>query len=472
MSTLVLSTSQRVANFTHALVVALVNLELYSSQSQHLKDNLHDLHVELAGLFASGCVDPLDIHIQGGTLLHEGHVILSSTLQGGKLLRLCKERRIQRLRFSSHAESREILGLLQLLSTPEKGADSTDNDFYRQLSQHGIRNIAVGLQQEATPALSSSSTSIDPAIPQYQALADCLHDSHVAAHRGQELAMDRATGLVETTLGFMEKEPSGLLALANYDDIDSFTVGHSVRVALLTMQVAQAAGANRPQLVQVGTAALLHDIGKSKIPQEILFKRGPLDTEEREIMARHARLGGEVLLQQTQLDPTAIGAAFCHHMTPHGGGYPSPAIPFEPSGISKLVRVCDVFEALTSVRPYKQALNPLAAYTVMFRQEDSFDPKWLRFFVQTLGIYPQGTRLNLHSGATAVVTAKGQQLDRPTVRTLTNAQGQTLALAEQEEFVLEHGACQPPAPEEDSDLHGPTSCCGKDLLEGHDKEKE
>ena len=258
-----------------------------------------------------------------------------------------------------------------------------------------------------------------------------LQDTHVAAFRGEGLEIERAEGLVEKAVEQMVAEPSRLLALATYDEIDSFTVGHSVRVALLALQVAEAANISRKDLVRVGTAALLHDIGKSRIPQEVLFKRGPLTLEERDIMAQHPRLGGEILLEQEHLDPTAIGAAFCHHMVPGRGSYPTPALPFEPSGVSKLVRVCDVFEALTAVRPYKRALQPVEAYVVMRRMTGGFDPKWRRFFIQVLGVHPPGTSVTLNTGARGLVVATGQTPDTPEVRIVTDAQGRPLDAEDQ-----------------------------------------
>jgi len=190
---------------------------------------------------------------------------------------------------------------------------------------------------------------------------------------------------------------------------------------------ARSLGVGRSQLVHVGTAALLHDIGKSKVPQEVLFKQGRLDTDEWRWMAQHPRLGAHLLLEQhADVGPHALGAAFCHHMGPTGCGYPTPALPFAPSGISRLIRVCDVFEALTSVRPYKRALTPLEAYAVMFRNEQDFDAHWLRRFVHALGLFPTGTRLLLDDGAEAIVIDQTDQPQSPVVRLLTASAGSPL----------------------------------------------
>ncbi|MBK9129729.1 MAG: HD domain-containing protein [Phycisphaerales bacterium] len=294
--------------------------------------------------------------------------------------------------FHAGVGAEELTAFLELIASPlhYAGFRNGPTELTRLLKQHGIRNISVELDGDSDP--SPSARKRLGGIHEYRGMTSFLHDNHVAASRGDELQIERAAGVVEHAIEHMEVEPSRLLALASYDDIDSFTVGHSVRVALLALQVARAAGLGKADLVTVGTAALLHDIGKSRIPQEILFKRGRLDPEEWRIMAQHPRLGAEILVEQRAIDPRAIGAAFCHHMTPSEGGYPRPIVRFEPSAISRLVRVCDVFEALTAARPYKKALTAVHAYAIMHRCRDDFDPTWLGYFAQTIGLYPLGTR--------------------------------------------------------------------------------
>jgi len=416
-----------VARFTEELIVVLVNLDLYSPTSSHVQQSLHRLAQELAAFYVLEKEHPLKIELRDCSFFYDGKPILSATLQAGRLIQLFGSRNIASLELGAHTSPREILAFLMLLlSDLDRDAFRTHNRQH-SLARHGIKNIRVLQVHEVSgtdPHVRSS--TFDRAMVEYQSLAAVLQDSHVAAFRGDVLEIERAEGLVERVVEQMASEPSMLLALATYDEIDSFTVGHSVRVALLALQVAGAARISRKDLVRVGTAALLHDIGKSRIPQEVLFKRGPLNDEERGIMAKHPRLGAEILLEQRDLDPSAIGAAFCHHMLPGGGGYPVPALPFSPSGVSRLVRVCDVFEALTAVRPYKRALEPVEAYVVMRRMTGGFDPEWLRFFIQVMGTHPPGTKVTLNTGERGLVVATGPTAGTPEVRILTNAHGEAL----------------------------------------------
>jgi len=420
---------QLVESFTHRLAMALVSLDMYSVGSAPVQEGMRGLQAELAEVFAHGVSSPLRLDITGQQICHDGRALRQANLQAGRLLRLCHERAVTSILFEQGLDAHQLHRLLQLLRSRRDRGAFTPTLIRSALRNKGIRaahfEVAAGTQIDNLPAALTDAPPHAAAIRQYQAMADVLQDNHVAAFRGDELELDAAAGVVEKAIAAME-EPSNLLTLAMNDDIDQFTVGHSVRVTLLALHVAQALGIPRIDLMRLGTAALLHDIGKSRIPQEILFKNGRLDADERTMMSMHSRWGGELLLEHGNIDQAAVGAAFCHHMGPQGQGYPERPLPFEPSGISCLVRVCDVFEALTSVRPYKPAVNPLHAYVIMNRMKGGFDERWLHFFIKSMGVYPIGTRLTLDHGEEAVVVANGPTLRQPKVALLTGPAGSEL----------------------------------------------
>lgn len=422
-----------VVDFAHALVVAALNRLLHARDSRFVLDAVAELTTNLRRCARLGVDMPLGLGFADDCLFHGDSPLAGPSLQARSLLRCCSERDIGVLTFQPQLGVEECNRLLDLLLLPQNREAFTRGNRDAALSALGIKHVRATLRTPAAPddRRTSIAPNTDPAkaaaaLHTYQDLADCLQQNHVRAHRDQELAVDQAAGVVERTVADLD-EPSMLLALATQDDVDRFTVGHSVRVALLALQVARAIGASREQLVQVGSAALLHDIGKSRVPQQVLFKQGRLDADEWAWMAQHPRLGAQILLEQHEtVDRRAIGAAFCHHMRPDGGGYPQAQLPVSPSGSSRLVRVCDVFEALTSVRPYKKALTPVEAYAVMFRNECDFDPHWLRVFVRTLGLFPTGSRVSLSDGAEAIVVAQTACPASPIVQLLTAAAGGSL----------------------------------------------
>lgn len=425
-----------ITSFAHHLVIAIMNLELHPPGSPHVQVNLDDLLGALGDAEQAHVAMPLRLDIAGDQLQHENWPLPAASLQAGRLLRLCKERRIESLAFDPKLDGAELLRFLVLLNTSGKRDGFDPDKILAALGTAGIRHVLVSLEESPVATEGKESNHTPSRLADYQAMADCLQDNHVRAFHGRSLDIDNVMGNIDHVARDLGQGPSGLLSLATQDNIDSFTVGHSVRVALLALQVARAAKISHGELIRVGTAALLHDIGKSKVPQEILFKPDRLNNDEWQAMAQHPRLGAEILLEQRDLDPSAVGAAFCHHLAPKGLGYPQPEFAFEPSGVSKLVRVCDVFEALTSVRPYKKALSPIEAYTVMFRNLPDFDTLWLRFFVRALGIYPVGLKLRLASGQKAVVISHGPSPNQPAVRIQTTPDGNLLPPGAPDTFVI------------------------------------
>jgi len=425
-----------VVEFTHDLVTASLNRVLHAPDSRFVTDSLRALIDSLSQARALGVEMPLHLQFSDDRVFYDGQPLDGPSLQAGLLLRRCSERQIAMLSFQAGLQVDELNRCFDLLLLEHnKDALLRDNRDLA-MSALGIKNVRVLLRTPGDPGDRRSGVDYSTALHQYQDLASVLQQNHLRAHRDLELAVDEAAGIVERTLNTFD-EPSALLSLATQDDVDRFTVGHSVRVALLALQVARSLGASREQLVHVGTAALMHDIGKSKVPQEVLFKRGRLSGEERHAMNQHPRLGAQILLEQHEnVDPSTVGAAFCHHMGPTGGGYPAPTLPIVPSGTSRLIRVCDVFEALTAVRPYKRALTPIEAYAVMFRNEKDFDPHWLRRFVRTLGMFPTGTRVHLDDGAEALVIGQGTRANQPMVRLLTGPGGADLVAGQADHLVI------------------------------------
>lgn len=416
-----------VIDFAHALVAAVLERLLHARDNRYVADALRTLVATLAAARELGVAMPLELECSGTRLCHDGEPLEGPSLQARTLLQRCAERHIAALSFAPGADADELNRLLDLLLLEEHVGEFARDRRAAMLVAFGIRNVGIDLVAPGQDGHADDEhDERERALHHYQELADALQQNHRLAHRDMELAVDATAGAVERTVLDFD-EPSLLLSLAMQDDVDRFTVGHSVRVALLALQVANELGASREQLVQIGAAALMHDIGKSKVPQEILFKRGRLTPEEWEWMMRHPRLGAQILIEQhEQVDPRAIGAAFCHHMRPNGSGYPDPTLPVVPSGTSRLIRVCDVFEALTAVRPYKKALTPIEAYAVMFRNQCDFDPVWLRRFVHTLGLFPTGTRVQLADGADGLVVAQTDDPARPRVRLLSGATGSAL----------------------------------------------
>lgn len=292
---------------------------------------------------------------------------------------------------------------------------------------------------------------------------ETAHDSAVSSGR---LDIPGARGTAEELVTSSAEAAHEALREVQYTSFDRYTFGHSVRVALLAVLVGRELEFDERVLVELGTAGLLHDVGKARIDASILFKPGRLDQDERLEMSKHPAFGAEILIEQADAGPLSVCAAFGHHLRYDGNGYPSVPRWYRSSGSTAIVQVCDVFEALTAIRPYKAALSPRRAFEVMFSDAAAFHPVALRALVRCMGLYPPGSRVKLSNGAKAVVLRAGPDFALPTVRITHDELGRDLpeneaplldlSLAPDELRIA--GALRDPAPHvHTADSHG--ECC-------------
>lgn len=139
---------------------------------------------------------------------------------------------------------------------------------------------------------------------------------------------------------------------------DAYTAGHCINVAILSMTLGEHLDRSGRAVPAIGTAALLHDIGKVAVPDEILNKEGSLDEDEWSEIRRHPVAGSRILMESGGQFRLAAAVAYEHHLDPEGEGYPELHWPRPPCDTAQLVQVCDLYDALRSSRPYRDALPP------------------------------------------------------------------------------------------------------------------
>jgi len=166
----------------------------------------------------------------------------------------------------------------------------------------------------------------------------------------------------------------------------------------------------------------LHDIGKARIPGEIVHKRGALTDAEYQTMKLHPVLGAEILLAHEHATDFDRAAAWGHHIRHDGKGYPLQPAWAVRHPLTALLQICDVFEALTAIRPYKKSKDPQQSYQIMLADKGGFHPGILAQFIRALGLYPPGNMVKLSDGRRAKVMAASHVIDRPGVL-ITHDQG-------------------------------------------------
>ena len=295
--------------------------------------------------------------------------------------RLEFERKVSRDEFDGFLN--EVLGRLVL--------SSVDTGEARQMRSLGIRFGAVGLEGQTGTDSGESATT--PAAEHAMATLELALGEEAETFRWMQTRVRsqgsvpflEAEAVVRSLSVAMHGDSRMVLPLLKLKEFDQYTTTHSLNVAVLSMGLAESLGCSASEVRGIGVAGLLHDIGKIRIPIEVLTKPGKLTDEERAIMNHHPVDGARIIMQSDEDLGTAAIVAYEHHIMLNGGGYPQLHYARECTMASRLVHVCDVYDALSTTRPYRDAWpsDKTMAYLVE-RAGTEFDPDLVAAFIRTL----------------------------------------------------------------------------------------
>jgi HD-GYP domain-containing protein (c-di-GMP phosphodiesterase class II) len=227
------------------------------------------------------------------------------------------------------------------------------------------------------------------------------------ARMGRAIHAEGCLPVVDEIIGSVERNPGALLSLMRLKTQDEYTYLHSVAVCTLMVALARTLQLPAAQVRAAGLAGMLHDMGKVRIPLTVLNKPGRLSDEEFALMRRHPQWGHELLVEGGGVPPLVLDVCLHHHEKIDGSGYPHGLPGASISLFAKMGAVCDVYDAITSARPYKGPWDPGEAVRQMAQWKGHFDPLIFQAFVKTVGIYPIGGLVRLQSGRLGVVLEQG-----------------------------------------------------------------
>jgi HD-GYP domain-containing protein (c-di-GMP phosphodiesterase class II) len=417
---------------------AIATRKLYFPQHPKVQGFVGDFIASLEGFCNETGEKKLFVGIVNGELVFEGKVLIGPSIVGRQLFDFAERLCCGGFSFSRSTTAVEFTELLNLTAELHQPVENLEQA--RELMQfRGIRNIEIaryymeefdsGKKGEAWQGQDTGAVVQSPTLV-YQALFDAVSQAHTDVTTGDDIDLDKTRSVSEYLLHFARSRFSDVMRHIHYPDYDSYTVGHSVRVATLAVYAAWAFGWKKDLLLALGSAALLHDVGKGRMPSEILYKRGRLTEKEMNIIKQHPRLGSEILLAQRNTNALDIAVAWGHHIRQDRGGYPDQASWAVRHPIVALVQICDVFEALTAVRPYKSQLSPLAAFNIMLEDKAAFQPSLFASFIHAVGIYPPGNTVVLSDGSCGIVSAAGSLIDRPIIELTQDHSGKKIAADE------------------------------------------
>jgi HD-GYP domain-containing protein (c-di-GMP phosphodiesterase class II) len=445
-----------IGELVNLLTVGINHSAIYFRGHPRVLESAADFSRRLEETLAQGDEHSLFLGVVDGRLVCEGKPLLGPTLIAKRLIDAAGRLQAGGFLFQRGTTSDELRELFGLLGEQKQDLASLE-EARRLLTSRGVTHVvlspkygqpgwlgdmlalpggfaAAGGSEADAEEATVGGAGFRASIGLYHELRSTVETAHAAVETGHDVDVNGARTEAESLAASVLQNPTHLfghaLSLSQVPDYASYTLGHTLNVALLAVLVGNRMGLRSDLVMQLGTAGLLHDVGKGKIPHEILYKRGVLDPEERKVMNQHPVLGAQALLQSREAEPLSIAAAFGHHVRHDQKGYPKVGPWYRPNRLISLLQICDVFEALTAVRPYKPSLTPRRAYEIMLKDPGAYDPVAFRAFVRAVGFFPPARRVLLDSGEQALVLCAGAHPAKPVVEVLRDPSGNPLPRAE------------------------------------------
>ncbi len=307
-------------------------------------------------------------------------------------------------------------------------------ELQERLTQGGVASIAVQPPAEADEELEDEEKAKEVAKRTYERTVAVTKEVVNSVRMGRSASVKKVKRAVQGIVDQVLKNEVSLVGLTTIRDYDEYTFVHSVNVTIFSVSIGKRLGLTKLQLYDLGIAALFHDVGKSRVPLDVLNKAGPLDDDEWRIMQAHPWLGVLTLFGLRgygEIPYRSMITAYEHHMKVDLTGYPKTLRPRQLSVFSKIIAVADAFDAATSRRAYQTVpLQPSDVLKEMWENpRRGQDSVLVKAFINLTGVYPVGTCVILDTYEVGIVHAASSdasQLHRPSVRIVTDPEGVSL----------------------------------------------
>jgi HD-GYP domain-containing protein (c-di-GMP phosphodiesterase class II) len=413
-----------------ALAGALRALQLYPLENQAVVNALAELDAAAQGLMEGA--DEVVVRYVGDFFFVNDvrlRVDLASYATYGQVGRALSRHRIGQLEIFRGAERGEWTALLSLVNA-DPGVDDPFGVFFERLGRTAVLHLAVGPDREGEP---------DPTGDKARQIAKRTYAQTVAVAReamtglrlGRGVSLRPVKRAVQAIVDQVMTNEASIVGLTTLRDYDVYTFTHSVNVCIFAVALGKKLGFDKHQLYELGLGALLHDVGKVRMPLELINKNGPLTPEEFPVLQEHPTEGLLSLFEMrglSELPLRAMLVAYEHHMKVDQTGYPRSIRRREPTLFGRIVAVADGFDAATTKRSYQA--QPWPADKVLREMRDNptrgFDPLVVKAFIAMTGIYPVGSVVILDTFELAVVVQANpnpELLHQPVVKVIYDPMG-------------------------------------------------
>ncbi|MFQ5442126.1 MAG: HD-GYP domain-containing protein [Thermodesulfobacteriota bacterium] len=361
--------------------------------------------------------------VEGALVIDEKPVADGESLYP-ELIEFMGKKNVGTIMIERGVDLQEFSSLIDVLSTTEEEGD----DLSGVLKARGITHIT----------LSSISEGKQHFLEVYNDAVKSVQGAMEEVRMGKIPRAEPITSVVNKVTESVLVDPNAMIGLTMIKNYDNYLYNHSVNVSILAVSLANAMELSPDDIHAVGVGALLHDIGKTGVSEEIIRKPGGLSSEEWAKVKEHPLLGSEIVKRMNGVVETTQRVVYEHHIKYDHTGYPETHNQLHP--YSQILTICDAYDALTTLRVYQKPHTPVEALRIMNNFSGrNFDPDILKAFSDMIGIYPVGTMVRLSTNEIAIVTKiNPESPDLPLVKIIYDADGGLLA--ETQETDLSKGA--------------------------------
>jgi len=420
--------------FLVTLYTALRSLKLYPLENSQVQKSLDDLTAAVHVLLDRE--KEIELRVTGEFIFVNAtrlRLDLDNYASFSHVLGILKAVGVGSIRAVEGADRREWTTLLSVLLAVS-ARDASVNRYFElttKLQDANVTHVSVEPPIESDLNEEEEERAKEQAKRTYQRSVAVTKEVINSVRMGRTASVKKVKRAVQAIVDQVLSSESSLVGLTTLRDYDDYTFTHSVNVCIFAVALGRKLGLTKLQLYDLGMAALFHDVGKSRVPLEVLNKDGSLDEEEWRIMTAHPWLGVLTLFGMRgygEVPYRSMIGAYEHHMKGDRTGYPKSIRPRDISIFSKVIAVADGFDAATSRRTYQTTpIQPDAVLKEMLENpKRGYDQILVKAFINLIGVYPVGTLVILDTYELAIVTGANPNpefVHRPMARVISDSAG-------------------------------------------------
>lgn len=397
--------AETIEDSLRSLISSLQLAKIYPLEHPKFKESLENAHNSLRNLLKER--NELVIGIIGEELAFEKEIFFDLSKSVKPFIQYLKERGIERIAFTRGITKEELSGFIIFLITPK---DEIGPGVREYLLNKGIKNIAIGKIKAGDNSLKKEVLDSVNYLRQYEDSLNRISVSLDAIVKNEAFDYPQLKYTMGNMMENLFKSYQEFLKLAALKRHDISTFVHLLNTAVLSMYFSFRLGFNKDDVLNIGMAALFHDIGKIYVSGQVIKSPDKLSDEEFEMMKSHTELGSDILLRHTRkLGVLPAIVAFEHHLRYDLRGYPKLYFTGRPHIASLIVSLCDVYDALNARRSYKKSYPPEFIYSLMLKEKGKmFEPQLLEKLFMIMGVWPVGAIVSLTDKSVAIVREENE----------------------------------------------------------------